>query len=184
MNDIEQTLTALSNRVAALEAENARLRTAGQASPAPGGGGRLHSRRDLLAGGAGLLGVFAAGNLVAPIAAGAAPVAPDAHVVRARQYADPVLIGTRVTLVPQRGGGYHWARYVWDLGDGFAGSEPPAVFAAASDDYHESGERAEPTIAVTLRREAGKWQAEILVNHVGHLATEVTLNAIAFGPGE
>jgi hypothetical protein len=48
----------------------------------------------------------------------------------------------------------------------------------------ENGERTEPTIAVTLRREAGKWQAEILLNHLGQLVTEVTLNAIAFGSSE
>jgi hypothetical protein len=31
------------------------------------------------------------------------------------------------------------------------------------------------------RRRLERWQAEILVNHIGHQATEVTLNAIAFG---
>ena len=63
----------------------------------------------------------------------------------------------------------------------FAGQKPPAVLAAVADDYHGTGERAEPTVAVSVRREGNAWQAEILVNHIGHLATEVTLNAIAFG---
>ncbi len=66
----------------------------------------------------------------------------------------------------------------------FCGEEPPAVLASASDNYHGAGERAEPTVAVTVTRQAGSWQAEILVNHVGHLASEVTLNVIAFGASE
>jgi hypothetical protein len=36
-------------------------------------------------------------------------------------------------------------------------------------------------VAVVVRREAGTWQAEILVNSIGHLATSVALNALAFG---
>ena len=96
----------------------------------------------------------------------------------------PNVLAMTATLMPQRGGGHHWARYVWDMDGSFTGTEPPAVLASASDNYHGSGEQAEPTIAVALVREAGAWRAEILVNHVGHLATQVTLHALAFGPGE
>jgi hypothetical protein len=146
--------------------------------------GRTPSRRSLLVGGAGLLGALAGTNVLRAGRAAAAPVSATAHVVQAQQYTAPLLLGTRVTLVPQRGGGYHWARYVWTMEASFAGEQPPTVLAAAADDYHGSGERAEPTVAVRLQREVGIWQAEILVNHVGHLATEVTLNAIAFGSRE
>jgi hypothetical protein len=184
MTDLEQTVAALAERVAALEAENARLRMVSEPDPALHAAGRAPSRRSLLVGGAGLLGTFAASNLLGPGRAAAAPTIAASHVVQARQYANPHVLATIATLVPQRGGGHHWARYVWDMSGSFAGTEPPAVLAAASDDYHGSGERAEPTIAVALHREAGTWQAEILVNHVGHLATEVTLHAIAFGSAE
>jgi hypothetical protein len=123
-------------------------------------------------------------TLAAPGFATAAPACGSAGAVQARQYAAPVLLGTRVTLVPQRGGGHHWARYEWDLDQRFTGEEPPAVLAAAADDYHGTAEQAEPTVAVAVHREDGVWRAEILVNHVGHLATEVTLQAIAFGSSE
>jgi len=184
MTDLEQTVAALAERVALLEAENTRLRLSAEPRPMPSDTGRTQSRRSLLAGSAGLLGALAGSKLLAPGQAAAAAAPITTHVVQARQYVAPVLLGTRVTLAPQRGGGYHWARYVWDMDGSFAGEQPPAVLAAASDDYHGSGERAEPTVAVTLQREAGTWRAEILVNHVGHLATEVSLNAVAFGSSE
>ncbi len=180
MNDIEKALYGLSERVAALEVENARLRAEHHGRTQAVSGTATYSRRGLLAGSAGMLGAVAAAVTQVPVAAGAAP-ASNEGVVQATQYREPHILGTRVRLTPQHGGGAYSARYVWDMDGTFAGDEPPAVIAAASDDYHGSSERAEPTIAVALRRSGRTWQAEIVVNHVGHLAAEVTLNAIAFG---
>jgi hypothetical protein len=180
MSDLEQTIAALARRVAALEEENERLRLVGGSVPTAPGGDRTPSRRGLLVGGAGLIGAFAGSSLLASGRAGAAP-ASVSHVVQADQYAVPLLIGTRVVLEPQRGGGHHWACYVWAMDAQFAAAEAPAVLAAAADNYHGAAARAEPTVAVDVRREGGVWKAEILVNHIGHLATAVTLNAIAFG---
>jgi hypothetical protein len=182
MRDLESTVAALAERVAALEAENTRLRAERPAGRSLQRGMHTPSRRSLLVAGAGMLGAFAGADMLVPGAAASA--VPASQVVRASRIVSPVLLATRVTLVPQRGGGYHWARYDWDMDGSFGGEEPPAVVAAVSDNYHGAGERAEPTVAVALTREAGAWHAAVLVNHIGHQATEVTLSAIAFGAVE
>jgi hypothetical protein len=175
MRDVEEMLAALAARVTALEAENERLRAL--VTPKRSPRDTTPSRRGLLVGGAGLFGAMIVG---AGASTGQANAAAS-HLVEAVQYEAPILIGARLTAAPKRGGGYHWARFTWDMNGAFVGDQPPAVLAAVSDDYHGADERAEPTVAVALRREDGIWHADILVNHVGHLATEVTLNAVAFG---
>src|SRR6185312_9120159 len=145
MIDLEETLAALAARVAALEAENERLRVlAASQRPAQD---TAPSRRGLLLGGAGLFGAMIVG---AGASTGQASAAA-AHLVEAAQYEAPILLGARLTAAPQRGGGYHWARFTWDMNGAFVGDQPPAVLAAVSDDYHGAGERAEPTVAVALR---------------------------------
>lgn len=184
MTDLESTIASLAERVAALEAENARLRAAPPVGHVAPKGTHTPSRRGLLVAGAGIIGAFAGADFLSPGTIAAAPAATPSQVVRADRIVAPLVLGTRVTVVPQRGGGYHWARYDWDMDRSFTGEQPPAVVAAASDDYHGAAERAEPTVAVALTRVAGAWHAAILVNHVGHLATEVTLSAIALGSGQ
>jgi hypothetical protein len=184
MKDLESTVAALAERVAALEAENARLRAEQPAGRTLQRGMHTPSRRSLLVAGAGMIGAFAGADFLTPGMIAAAPAVTPSQVVRADRIVAPLVLGTRVTVVPQRGGGYHWARYDWDMDGRFAGEAPPAVVAAVSDDYHGAGERAEPTVAVALTRVAGAWHATVLVNHIGHLATEVTLSAIALGLGE
>ena len=180
MNDVERALAQLSERVAALEVENTRLRAEHCGPTQVTRRMTTYSRRGLLVGSAGMIGAMAAVVTQMPSVAGAAPVSTEGAVMATR-YREPHLLGTRVRLTPQHGGGAYSARYLWDMDGTFAGDEPPAVVACAADDYHGSSERAEPTVAVVLRRSDSAWQAEIVVSHVGHLATEVTVNVIAFG---
>jgi hypothetical protein len=182
MERLEEIIAALTQRVEVLEQENEHLRRAAQGTPAPVAGATT-SRRRLLTGGAGLLGVLAgAGFLEHTSPAGAAAeAARAAGTVRSSQLAKPKIVALQTAVPVQHSGGAHWARYEWDLAEHFSGALPPVVVASAVDDFQGTTAPAIPTCAVSVHEEGGRYRAAILLGNLSHLAGEATLNALAFG---
>jgi hypothetical protein len=180
---IDQLMETLRRRVEALEAENARLRQTPIATndvPAPLTG----SRRQVLLGGAGLLGALAGGavlgratpasaatetTLAASAMAGPAGPAPEKY------------LSLRATLTPLKTRGVLWANHEWDLGAHFTGARPPVVVATAFDDYMEHEVAACCVCAVSVHGAPGAYRATIMVRNISAFATTVEINAVALG---
>jgi len=179
MDDIDRVVEALRRRVDALEDENARLRQAaphGRPSAASG------SRRQVLLGGAGILGTLAGGALLGR-AEPAYAASPDG-VPPASAPAPRVLdkqLSLRTTLVPLKTRGVLWATYDWDFGGHFTADRPPVVVATAFDDYMEHDVAACCVCAVAVRGKAGAYHATLMVRGISLFATEVVVNAVALG---
>lgn len=182
MERLEELVSALTRRVEALEQENGRLRRAAS-SAAAGGVNSVTSRRSLLAGGAGLIGVLAGAEFLEHVtAAGAAPaIAPSAGTVHSLEVRNPVITALQAVVPVQHSGGNHWARVEWDLSTHFRGARPPVVVASSVDDFHGAAAGAVPTCAVSVERVENRFLAVIMLGNLSHLAKDATVNAIAFG---
>ena len=174
MSEIDRVVEALQRRVEALEDEAARLRQPAEHRPAAPLGG---SRRQVLLGGAGMLGALASGALLGRVepAAAAASESSVAAPLPARH------LSLRATLAPLKTRGVLWAEHEWDFGAHFAGKEPPVVVATALDDYMAHDVAAYCVCAVAVHGTPGAYRATIMVRNISALATEVTINAVAFG---
>src|SRR5579859_1627700 len=121
MSEIDRVVEVLQRRVEALEDEAARLRQPAEQRPPASLSG---SRRQVLLGGAGMLGALAGGALLGRAEPAAAATESNlAAPVPAR------------TLSPLTTRGVLWADHEWDFGAHFAGKAPPVVVATALDDY-------------------------------------------------
>jgi hypothetical protein len=106
MTTLEQTVEALQQRVAALEAENGRLRT-----PRLPAAEQATSRRQMLLGGAGVVGALAGGSLLGRAqSADAAAATPAIQPTAARKEQ-----ALHITLTPLKSRGVYWARHEWRL---------------------------------------------------------------------
>lgn len=182
MEQLENVIVALQQRVEALEQQNERLSRAAHGIPAASGS-VITSRRGLLAGSAGLIGALAgAGLLEHAGSAGAAADAPaTAGTVRSLELKNPVIVALQAAVPVQHSGGNHWARLEWDLAEHFGGARPPVVVASTVDDFDGTSAGAVPTCAVSVQRVDGRFRARIMLGSLSHLAGEATVNAIAFG---
>jgi len=170
--DIGQALETLQRRVEALEEENARLRHPAPVRPAPPAGS---SRRQVLLGGAGILGAVMGGQLLGRAEPSyAAAIATEPNV--AQRY-----LGLRTTVTPLRSRGALWATHEWDLGEHFAGAQPPVVVATAWDDQLEHDMASFCVCAVQVHGTPGAYRAVIMVRNISPFATEVVVNALALG---
>ncbi len=174
MSEIDRVVEALQRRVEALEDEAARLRQpVGQRSPAPCSG----SRRQILLSGVGMLGALAGGAVLGRVepTAAASSESSAATAVPARD------LSLRTTLAPFKTRGILWAEHEWDFGAHFVGTEPPVVVATALDDYMPHDVAAYCVCAVAVHGTPGAYRATIMVRNISALATEVTINAVAYG---
>ena len=183
-NDRAHVVEELQRRVDVLENEAARLRlTAVSRHSTPFSG----SRRQVLLGGAGLLGALAGGALLGRAApsyaasdesTGAPHGPPWNETVPPR--ADKHLT-LRTTLTPLKTHGLLWANYDWDLGAHFVDEHPPVVVATALDDYMAHDVASFCVCAVAVHGKPGAYRATIMVRNISAFATEVEVNAVAFG---
>ncbi len=182
MSEIDRALEALQRRVEALEDEAARLRhEATQRPSAPFSG----SRRQLLLGGAGVVGAWAGTALLGRAEPAYAASGADAPSVSAAGdsalHAPEKHLSLRTTLVPLKTRGVLWVNHEWDFGAHFMGKQPPVVVATAFDNYMEHDTAACCVCAVAVRGEPGAYRATIMVRNISAFATAVELNAVAFG---
>ncbi len=179
MDDIDRVVEALRRRVDALEEENARLRQpATYHSPSEFGG----SRRQVLLGGAGMLGALAGGALLGraePAHATSSDSAPAADTLA--PHVSQKQLSLQTTLVPLKTRGVLWANYDWDFGTHFTAERPPVVVATAVDDTMEQDVSACCVCAVAVHGKSGAYRATLMVRHIGAFATEVAVNAVAIG---
>lgn len=181
MEQPESIVASLLQRVEALEQENERLRQAARGGPSQASAA-ITSRRGLLAGSAGLIGALAgAGFLERGGSAGAAAEGSATGTVHSLELRRPVMVALQAVVPVQHSGGKHWAHLKWDLAGHFTGARAPVVVASAVDDFHGTDPGAVPTCAVSVQRTGGSFQATLLLGSLSHLATEATVNAIAFG---
>jgi hypothetical protein len=170
MQDLEQTLETLQRRIAALEAENGRLRT----PPLPAAQ-QATSRRQMLLGGAGVVGALAGGSLLARAqSADAAAVTPAMQPNAARKEQ-----ALHITLTPLKSSGVYWARHEWHLEAHFNGAHAPTVIANAADDYMDEDVTAACTCSVRLQGKPGAYVAVIMVRGVHKSSRTVEVNALA-----
>jgi hypothetical protein len=174
MNDIESTIEALQQRVDALEAENARLRQRGRRLPSAARGA---SRRQLLVGGAGLLGALASGSLIGR----AEPALAAPALIPITKPSQSKYLSLHVPLAPMKTKGTLWAEHTWEFGDHFRGSAPPVVVATAVDDLTDREPSACAVCAVSVLGKPGAYHAKIMVRNISKHATSVVVNAIAIG---
>jgi hypothetical protein len=174
MDDIEGTIEALQRRVDALETENTRLR---QRAPRQPSMGRGASRKQVLLGGAGVLGALAGGALVGR---GDTALAASS-LLTAAQPSKGESLSLRLALTPMKTKGVLWAEHTWEFGGHFRGSRPPVVVATALDDQMEHDKAAYAVCAVSVHGVPGAYQAKIMVRNIGKHATSVVVNAIAMG---
>lgn len=187
MDQMEQTIEALTRRVEKMEVENRFLRAA--STRAADGAEKSVNRRRLLTGGVGALGVLTGGTLLTqrPTVHAASPESAAHGEVyhtdgaTSTRLVSPKIVSLQATLAPERGAGHHSALYTWKLGSHFTTARPPVVTVSAHDDYHGTDAAAAPSCAVAVHGSPGAYEAVIRVNNVGHWATEVTLQAIAIG---
>src|SRR5665213_280003 len=135
MISLEETVHALARRVADLERDNAHLKAESarrRAVPALSG---EPSRRGLLIGGAGIVGILAGGALTRPDRAAAAPAPALPEIAHHDQLTQPRIVGVRAVVPSEHGAGNHSARYIWDLAAHFTGDDAPVVVAVALDNY-------------------------------------------------
>lgn len=171
MQDLEQTLEMLQRRVAALEADNERLRGQAARQPAAEQG---TSRRQMLLGGASLVGALAGGTLLAQAQPATAAALPRVQAASARKEQ-----ALRTTLVPLTSRGVHWAQHDWYLDARFNEDQPPTVIATAADDYMEHDVTASCTCSVRVQGTPGAYVAVILVRGIHRSARTVEVNALA-----
>ncbi|GAC1401766.1 MAG: hypothetical protein NVSMB65_19150 [Chloroflexota bacterium] len=143
------------------------------------------SRWGLIAGGAGMLGAAAGGALLhgGTAVEAATPAGPDranARGVTSRQFLHPTIVGVQATVPVQVSGARHWARYEWALAGHFTGARAPVVVASVLAPHHEGGD-APLTCIVSSHGTPGAYHAIVTVHGVSAPATEVTINALAFG---
>ena len=171
MSNLEQTIEELRRRVESLEAEKAQATRPAKSRLSPDQGA---SRRQILVGGAGVLGALAGGALLGGIeparAAAAAPQAlPQKHEV------------LQVALTPLRSNGVLWARHEWHFGLRFAGKQPPTVIATAADDYMDNDVTSTCTCSVLVQGKPGAYHAVIMVRGIHARAATVQVHAVAVG---
>ena len=176
INQIDQMVETLRRRIEALEAENARLRqtaTVTNDTLAP----LMGSRRQVLLGGAGLLGALAGGALLGH----ATPASAATETNLAAEPAREKQLSLRASLTPLKTRGVLWANHEWNLGAHFTGARPPVVVATAFDDYMEHDVAACCVCAVAVHGAPGAYRATIMVRHISAFATAVEVNAVAVG---
>jgi hypothetical protein len=171
MSTLEQTLEAMWRRIEALEAENARL---APSAPRIASSRQGRSRRQVLLGGAGVLGALAGSALVGR----SEPARAASPVVQESLSQHEIL---QTTLTPLRSNGVLWARYEWHLGNHFAESTPPAVIATAADDYMDRDVTSSCSCSVLVEGSPGVYRAVIMVRGVHDRAQSVQVHAIAIG---
>ncbi len=170
MTTLEQTVEALQQRLATLEAENGRLR--GPRLPAAE---QATSRRQMLLGGAGVVGALAGGTLLARAqSADAAAVTPVVRAAAVRKEQS-----LHITLAPLKSSGVYWARHEWHLDAHFNGEHAPTVVANAADDYMDEDVTTACTCSVRLQGKPGAYVAVIMVRGIHKSARTVEVNALA-----
>jgi hypothetical protein len=190
MSDVERTIESLLTRVAALEAENERLKQL--SGPREHAGDRSMPRRALLAAGAGLLGVVAGSEVisygqVAHAASASEPagasrlLSGDRATVTGAQYQQPRLLGVRVKLSPRASSTARWARYEWSFGKQFTDARPPIVVASVIDVDLDGMLDLAPTCSVFTYGKPGAYAAMITVHNLADHADHVEVNVLAFG---
>lgn len=174
MNETDRLVDALQRRVAALEEEAARLRQpAVDHPPAP----LSSSRRQVLLGGAGMVGAMAGGALLGY----AAPVADAATAGDPASATGVKHLSLHTILTPLKTRDVLWADHEWAFGAHFTGKQPPVVVATALDDYMEHDVASYCVCAVKVHGAPGAYRATIMVRNISALATAVAINAIAIG---
>lgn len=168
--DIGQALETLQRRVEALEEENARLRHPAPVRPSTQTGS---SRRQVLIGGAGILGAIMGGQLLGR--------AEPSYAAAAEPNEAQKYLGLRATVTPLRSRGALWATHEWDLGAHFAGAQPPVVVATAWDDQLDQDMASFCVCAVQVHGTPGAYRAVIMVRNISPFATDVVVNALALG---
>lgn len=189
MSEIDHVVEALQRRVEALEEEATRLwqpAPAIQHTTVPFSG----SRRQLLLGGAGVLGGWAGGALLGRAEpTSAAATTTDSASDSGPASRGPVLhmpeperhLSLQTTLVPFKTRGVLWANHDWDFGAHFGGEQPPVVVATACDNYMEHDVTSFCVCAVAVHGSPGAYRATIMVRNISMFATEVVINALALG---
>lgn len=180
---INKLMETLQRRIEALEAENTRLRQRAMATDdvsAP----LMGSRRQVLLGGAGLLGALAGGAVLGratPASAAAETTLAASAVAGPAGPATETYLSLRATLTPLKTRGVLWANHEWDFGAHFTGARPPVVVATAFDDYMQHDVASCCICAVTVHGAPGAYRATIMVRNISAFATTVEVNAVALG---
>lgn len=183
-NDMARVIDELQRRVDTLEHEAARLQPAAAQLPAAP---FSSSRRQVLLGGAGMLGALAGGALLGRAEPSYAASNDNLNVTHETALGDtlPPRAGKHLTLqttlTPLKTRGVLWANHEWDFGAHFVGEQPPVVVATALDDYMEHDVAAFCVCAVAVHGKPGAYRATIMVRNISAFATGVEINALAFG---
>lgn len=183
MDNFDQATRASQRRHAAPETENAparrqiEARSADRGAPTPA----CANRRQVLARGAGVLGVLAGGVLLGRSEQAAAATAPADASVTTMPSSRQKHLGLQITVAPLQTRHAVWVDHEWDFGAHFTGATPPVVVATALDDHMEHDPSAFCACAVAVRGTPGAYRAMIMVRNISKRATTVVINAVAVG---